>query len=239
MKLSCPRCGQEVAAEDINIQSAVAKCGRCAEVFGFADQVAGARDASDIPAKSPVDMPKGVSVERDAVSMTIVRSWFHPVLFFLILFCVAWDSFLVFWYTAALGGRGPSGGGRLIMMIFPVGHVAVGLGLTYYVLCGFLNKTRIRVSRSELTVRHAPLPWRGEKTLSSHEVDQLFCEEKVTRGKNGPSTSYHVGAVMRDGKRLDLLAGLQSSEQARFIEQEVERCLGIKDRPVSGEMRGA
>jgi hypothetical protein len=236
VRLSCPRCGREIPAPDIDIHAAMAKCGHCGEVFGFAGLVPESRDVSGGAVKPPVGMPKGVAVERDAVSMTIVRSWFHPALVFLVFFCVAWDSFLVFWYAVAARAEMP-GPARLLAVVFPAAHVAVGLGLTYYVLCGFLNKTRIRASRSELDVSHGPLPWYGARTVPAREVDQLFCREKG-RGKEGQA-AYIVSAVLRDGKRIDLVSDLQSREQARYIEQEVERYLGIADRPVSGEARDA
>ena len=52
-------------------------------------------------------------------------------------------------------------GTPLIAFLLPIAHVAVGVGLTYYTLTRLMNRTRIEVSRDELTIRHGPLPWRG------------------------------------------------------------------------------
>jgi len=63
--------------------------------------------------------------------------------------------------------------------IFPLIHVSVGVGLSYFTLCGFVYKTRIAVRAGALTVRHGPLPWLGARTVASRELKQLFSVQKI------------------------------------------------------------
>ncbi len=42
--------------------------------------------------------------------------------------------------------------------------------------------------------------------------------------------------VTRDGRQGKLLSDLESSEEALYLEQVIERALGIKDQPVRGEI---
>ncbi len=42
--------------------------------------------------------------------------------------------------------------------------------------------------------------------------------------------------VTRDGRKVKLTSDLESSEEALYLEQAIERALGIKDQPVRGEI---
>ncbi|MFA5139222.1 MAG: hypothetical protein WC728_08310 [Elusimicrobiota bacterium] len=227
MRLDCPYCGRTIAPEDINIQRVVAKCSGCGGVFGFADKVPESQPPWS--GKVPVDMPKGFSVDRSAGDFKLVRRWFSPLFIGLLFFCAFWDGFLVVWYTIFLTQKGP-----LLMGVVPLIHVAVGFGLSYYVVAGFVNRTVITVSVDALRVKHEPLPWPGNRSIARMDLAQLFCREQV--GNKG-SRTYEVHAVLAGEKRVKLVSGLLSPEQALFIEQQIENQLGLKDRPVQGEMR--
>jgi hypothetical protein len=169
--------------------------------------------------------------------------WFGLQYLFLAFFCVIWNSFLFSWYTAATSGVDWSKGlealqaDRLSMLLFPIGHLAVGIGLTYYTICGFVNRTRVAVASRVITISHGPLPWRGNRTVPGSDVQQLYREEVVSRTKNGTRTSYQLSAIRKDNSKVKLLAGLAGADLALFLEQEIEQALGIRDQPVSGEMR--
>lgn len=231
MEIKCPHCSRAVPADNINVQTSIAKCAYCSSVFGFAGQVTGAGGYG--ASKRTVDTPNGYSVAMEGADLVIIRRWFSWKYLFLLAFCVFWDAFLVVWYTIAFTHNGP-----LIMKLFPMMHVAVGVGLTYYTVAGFLNKTRITLNTAEMRIRHYPLPWFGSKILPRQEINQLFCEEKMSRNRNnGMSYSYSLSAVMSGGKRLKLISGLDNPEDALFLEQRIESHLGIADKPVAGEMR--
>jgi DNA-directed RNA polymerase subunit RPC12/RpoP len=61
MQLSCPYCGHNIPAADINVERMVAKCASCSAVFGFEDQI----DSASVQArKLAVPLPKGILVEQ-------------------------------------------------------------------------------------------------------------------------------------------------------------------------------
>jgi len=219
-----------VQAENINIQSCIAKCGYCSAVFGFADKVPGA--AAPGSSKRAVEMPKSYTLENEGADLAITRRWMNWKYVMMLVFCVFWDGFLVFWYTIAFTKGGP-----LVMKLFPVLHVAVGVFLTYTTAAGFLNRTRITLNTLELRIRHYPLPWPGNKVVQRQEIEQLFCEEIMHSNKNGTSYTYNLQAVKNGGGRLKLVSGMDKPEEALFLEQKMEGFLGITDRPVAGEMR--
>ncbi|HEX7009469.1 MAG TPA: hypothetical protein VF184_05775 [Phycisphaeraceae bacterium] len=53
----------------------------------------------------------------------------------------------------------------------------------------------------------------------------------------GHSGHYRVRVELVGGRRKHLVKGLTKPEHALFIEQELEKALGIQDRPVAGELR--
>ena len=109
-------------------------------------------------------------------------------------------------------------------------------GIAYTALAGWLNRTRITVDQGRISVRHGPLPWLGNKDLDGSTMKQLYSKEKISRGRNSTSVTYEVHAITTNGRNEKLLSGLETSEQALYIEQEIERYLRIEDAPVRGQI---
>lgn len=240
MQLRCKRCNAQIHADDIHMGRLIARCRSCHAVFGFADDVEGAAGAAQggegagPRRQRPVPMPEGLRVEDTGLGLRIVRSWWHPMFIFLLFFCVAWNGFLVFWFQMTASTNAP-----WIFKLFPIGHVAVGLGLAYFVLAGFLNRTVIEVSDRELEVRHEPLPWPGSRKLPAASLAQLYCQEHRRHGQHGSvHCTYQLHAIDTAGRKQKLLSGMSEADQALYIEQVIEDRLGIEDRAVTGEFRG-
>ena len=164
--------------------------------------------------------------------MYIRRKWFSPIFIFLTFFVIFWDGFLVVWYGMATSMDAP-----LVFKIFPLIHVAVGLGLTYYVIAGYINKTDVIVSSSEIRIRSFPLPWLGDKTVDARDITQLYTKEIITRNKNGgTSSSYEVHLINTEGRQKRLIRGLNTKEEGLYMEKKIEEYLQIRDEGVSGEV---
>lgn len=243
MKIKCNECGAEIKSDNVNLATLIAKCDQCDNVFSFGESmpplvknlmnVAAARVASRYREAKPeeVPRPKSVIVEKQGMNLLLTQKWFSLKFIPIALFCVAWDSFLVFWYTIAFTTDAP-----WIMVVFPVFHLAVGVGLTYYALAGFLNRTIIALNPRDFLVRHGPLPWIGNRELRSDDIAQLFCQEEVNHRRNGSRYTYQLSVLMKDGVKIKLLSGLDSPDVALYLEREIEDWLKIEDRHVTGEM---
>jgi len=126
----------------------------------------------------------------------------------------------------------------LMVKLFPIGHVLVGLCLTYFTIACFFNTTKLHIGQDSLTIHHSPLPWFGNQEHLLGDIQQLYCTEHYHHSKNGGGhTTYRVNAILSNGRKTKLLSGLTELDQALYIEQEVEHNLGIKDQKVKGEMR--
>lgn len=226
--LKCPNCAAILRAEDWDMHTGMIKCGYCHSLSNIpvsASEQGGFRPRPEIP------LPGGMQIQETMGGIMITRRWFSFVVLFLIPFCIVWDSFLVFWYSKALSENAP-----WIMAVFPLIHVAVGVGLTYFTLATLFNTTGIQAGQGKLSIAHGPLPWMGNLELPTRDIQQLFGKEKINRGKNGPNYQYELWASMQDGRTRKLLGTGLTMEQTLYLEQKLESALGLKDRSMAGEL---
>jgi hypothetical protein len=230
-ELRCRSCGAPLAPENVVERLSMARCGHCEAVFAL-DRLMSPDASTEVirRARPQLPLPKGMLIEDFGSSLEITRRWFGPVFLFLAFFCVFWNGFMLVWHGMALST------GAWFMSLFGLIHTAVGLGLLYFTVAGFVNRTVIRVQHGVLEVHSGPLPWPGNKTFPSHDVEQFYCQEHVTRSKNGTNTTYEIHAIRRGNTRETLLKGLPEADQALYIEQELERFLRLEDRPIHGEL---
>jgi hypothetical protein len=211
----------------MNLQNMVAKCRRCdslVDLRTFLSSTDGPshRLASD---SGPAVTPPGYIVDDSGQGLRIIRRWFHPVLYLLLFFCIAWDSFLVFWYSMAFRNNAP-----WIVIVFPIAHLAVGVGLTYYTIAGFFNRTTITIEGDEISVRHGPVPWMGNVRVPIDDLAQIRWERNKQLNRNGGvSFTYRVKGVTRGGASITLISALTDRNQAVFIQQQIEGRLGLRD----------
>lgn len=226
--LQCPSCASPLREEAFDRDQGHVKCAYCGALMLI--PVAGNRPAA-FRERPPVPLPDRMELRHTPHGIEITQRWFHVVVLFLIPFCLVWDGFLVFWYTNALRSGAP-----LAAALFPLVHVAVGVGLTYYTVACLVNKTRLTVERGEVVITHGPLPWFGYRRVPGVMIDQLYAKSHVTHGKNGPRTDYQLCYVNTTGRHEKLHANHLTSDQALYLEQQLEKALGIQDRAVPGEL---
>lgn len=241
MSAKCPACGSTVSGRAIDPATGLAQCGKCGYVFNggntadsaprfgsFKPDGAAYTTAAEYGTAQSQFAPRGISMNQENADLVIKYSWFAPSAIFMLFFCIFWDSFLVFWYAAAFTKNGP-----IVMFVFPLLHVAVGVGITYATLASFINSTVIRINPAMVVVRHGPLPYYKNKDIPAQDIAQFYTAEHVSHTKNGTSVSYEVWLEMKTLPRIRLLRGITTAEQAQFIEREAEKFLRITNRPVT------
>ncbi|MEZ5326002.1 MAG: hypothetical protein R3F19_13205 [Verrucomicrobiales bacterium] len=230
VELSCKNCGSQLKPESISAELNAARCTHCNALFAISLPQNQNTHAPRNGPRPKAPMPKGFEVSDLGHDFILKRKWFSPALFFMLFFCIFWNGFMVVWHTIALST------GAWFMSLFGIIHTAVGIGVAYGTLAGFMNTTEIKVGRGNLSLRHGPVPWKGNKEIPAHTVKQLYCKEKITNSKNGTHTRYSIEIILEGDKRDTLIKGLEEAEQALFVEQQLEERLGIKDQATPGEL---
>lgn len=226
--LVCRVCGAAIGLDQIHADLGLARCDHCGAVIDIQPRPsAGRRHRPQVP------LPEKFQVRRQANLLVVRWRWFTALHLFLLLFCIVWDGFLIGFYRQILA----SGEAPTQVLLFPLIHVVVGVGLTYSTVAGLFNHTEVTVRPARLEIRHGPLPWFGGRSLVTASVSQLYVRRREIRTKNGGSRLlYELRAERKDGRAVTLLKNLTEPEQALWLEQEIESSLGIEDRPVGGEV---
>lgn len=252
MTRTCPTCHTPYRAEDVSFELRLAKCRTCDALeelpeparptrspFESKEDVPVGRspfDAAEPPMRARVAHPSGVQRSERGADLVLTWRWFSMMALFLTFFALFWDGFLVVWYTLALSDFMANGNDiMLVPLLFPLLHVAVGVGISYYAMTLWVNRTTITCGPKEVRVVHGPLPWRTPAAIPRADLEQLYVVRQISRGKNGTTTTYDLMAVRRQGDAVKVVTGLDEIEKARFLEQEMERHLGIVNRPVHDE----
>ena len=220
-EIYCLNCDRLVPAQHINIKELIAKCLGCDHVFSL-QGLFGNQPQRPLKGTEP-SRPSGIQIETlGGTDVRISQSWFHPGLFFLMFFCIAWDVFLIFWYWLAFFSQNHI---EWMAVIFPVLHVAVGVGLTYYLFAGFLNKTIVDISKSDVSIRHRPVPWLGNKTVMRHDILEIELEyngvSDDAQGKQMTISAHH-----NDGRQIVLLNGLET-RKAEYMAWQIAHHLKL------------
>ncbi len=227
MKVVCEQCKKEIRTENIDLDKGIAKCTSCNKLFDCRDQVQATIDYR----RDTIKLPRSIKLTREKNRLVIEFRWLAIQTLYLAPFCLCWDASFFLWYR--IGFISSENVPSLLYLLF---HIVSGIALTYYVIAGILNRTIISVSGGAMQITDTPLTFFRNASISLEELDQLYARQKVHRGKKLSWSSYEVHAILKPEKNIRLVAGLNTSEQALYIEQVVEDYLGIRDRPVEGEI---
>jgi hypothetical protein len=182
------------------------------------------------PGPALVDLPPRIQLTCTGAALTIEYRWGGPLALGYFIAAVA--------LVAVLAGLVYVSESTSQQVQFTFGLSLMVLG-AYASLGKAINRTTLTVTRGTLRYRHGPLPWSGNRTLPVAAIEQLYCWAKERRARGGGEREvrhYQVHALLRDGTRFRLLRLLDQLEQAQYVEQQIERYLGISDAPVDGEV---
>ena len=159
-----------MAAEDVALDTGLAKCRTCNNVFRFDNLPELAAPA--VRPRQNVGRPRSVATWEDDGGLTVQYRWFSPKYIAMAAFCLFWDGFLVFWYLMAWDGH------TLSCCSHP--HLAAGTS-------SHTRQSRVRDTTTRESTRagecRAPPSREGTGSTSRSATGALFCDEKITRGR--------------------------------------------------------
>lgn len=221
ISVNCPSCNATPAIENINIHDKIVKCGSCATVFSFDQEVKKMVELNATTEPEVVVRPAGVekSYFHDELELSMKQPtgglWIaltFSLVFFAVLFYIVHleKGIPIYWSTGMLG-----------------------LGLLFFLKHRNSSNEKIYTNIDEeyLTIQYRPKNLVKDKTIATQEIEQLYI-------KTIASNYYSLHAVLntREGqKHVQLIKYLDNRNKARFIELEVEQYLGIEDRRLPEE----
>lgn len=217
--LRCPSCDKVLPSSDVHLETGLARCVKCDQVF----------DVGRAGATSPeVGRPDKVREWDFAGRVSWTWSWFTPGAFFLLVFTIAWDSFLVVWHSATLSmlfaGDVGQAGFSLFASVFSLPHTLIGIVLPYYTLSLFVNRTTVSLSGSELRSSHGPLWWPGGRRLVASEVAEVHGHSQTrARGR----TMHGLLVKTTGGTEHRFLTGVADPVVATYVGQALAKRLRI------------
>lgn len=235
MHLNCPDCNSSIKVDDVDLVKTIAKCKDCHNIFQFnkelhqGGQLVSLDDATE---KHEIfEIPPGIEFLKLMSELEIRVRWskvskFHlpfaaisgnAIIYVVIFFLMSWKS---------LG----------ILLFLPV--ILLGFYMLYLSLGYLLNSTYINVDEKKISIQHRPLGFMLKKDLFivPEDIDQFFVKRyQINKGGDHPIFAFSLNIKFTNGKTYQLLKGLNSEKRGQFIEQEIERFLGIKDKGVRGE----
>ena len=228
-RLSCLRCQEALCASTFDEATGILVCKSCQTTFDLAkrnsglDEPSGELDltgANDERAVAPA--PRGWSQEITGDQWTVSQRWREtgPVAF-ISIFAILWNA-LTTAFTVAFGAR-------LVLSPFWL----IGAGTAYLTLKCLFNTTRVSVVSGKLQIAITPFSLKDALEIDVNKVDQIYLKRSAVTLK---STSVSVRALTTDHREIGLVDDV-SFEEGLWLEQELERHLGIRDRAVVGEFR--
>lgn len=143
MQVSCPSCQSSLLYEEMSQSGGLVTCQRCHAQVNMQEAADAERHREAGFSRqegTDVTMPAGMTLDVTDSGVRIVYRWYTSRFLVLAMTCLFWDFYLIRLYTSSFVKDSP-----WVLVLFPLIHVVVGIGLTYYTLAGFLNQTTISI----------------------------------------------------------------------------------------------
>lgn len=217
--IHCPSCEEEVAAEHINLQNSLAKCGACNVIFSIEETVKAIKTTNEM--KQQILQPEGIDLfyYRDELDITIPQP-IQGLDAALIIFVPFLAALSVLGFFLEEGAMAP---------YIPIALTLVALYYIHKAVNYSKNKTHIDINYKTLSIKHRPNNFKKDNIYNTDEIDQLYVNPSSEIAKH-----YTVHMVLNglDGQKHKKLLTVNTLSKAKYLELEIERYLNIEDRKV-------
>jgi len=219
MQLICPTCGEQVKAENVNVQDMVAVCSACDSVFKFSVTEPKTK-------RRKVSQPQQLAIRDDETLHMDFRTNFrldkHEEFLTFFMVSIALTIMTVLMLGKFLDGE--------LTGLMPLITSAITMALYYRLASITYNKTHIDMDDESIQVSRKPLPNLFDQTrdVNLSGIISIYSEETPQSKKEGYDTPrYHVWAEMADGSRKVIVTDL-IDDYAVFITQRLNERLDFE-----------
>jgi len=218
--MKCPRCGGEVPAENINIDTALAKC-QCGEVFSIAGIVETPADSvGEIAPPKPADT-KIVIEEAPSNEVHIwIPGRMGKSVGGLIFFAVIWNGFIVFFTFMMVREK------ELTPFLFLIPFYLVGIGLIVSILWMIFGKSSIHINSLGVAIVKELFGIRRRTVIPLEVVGQIGVIDTGTRVNNVPVRAVAINYGKKTAKVGHNLTETERQWLAYELRQLIDRFKG-------------
>lgn len=220
-EVNCPKCQQNILGDGININDKIAKCNACGVVFSFQKEISHLTNPQRV--KQEIFRPEGIDVFqfKNALDFTIQQPYSVS--------------------QGILGGIGIPFALILTIAFIVKGGTVIIPALFFWLMSAYpiyswvthsKRKIYVNIDKHSINVQWRPKSFIKDKSYDKTDIEQLY-------GKRNAGTGHYDIYMIVNGldgqKHIKLIPNLDSKSKARYMEQEVEKHLGIMDREVLEE----
>lgn len=217
MKLSCSNCNSEIASEDINIQTDLAKCATCGSILKASELLPSLVEVSaQPPVGSSINIERGFN--RD-ITFSLPKSGFKAILIPQLLFSIFWLGFVAFWTWGASQGS-------IFFALFSIPFWVVGITMVVGIINQVNEKQVVTINKQSIKVeKRRPLKSIVFETNLANVQAVKFAPTKSTslnfgnsfnqlrRSKTGYGALFVAPAVITSKKTQHFFESLNEAEQ--------------------------
>ncbi|MFT6335421.1 MAG: hypothetical protein ACI86M_000893 [Saprospiraceae bacterium] len=217
--INCPKCSCETPAANIDLSDKLAKCDNCNAIFSIKYKVV---ELQTVTLNEEIAKPVGVDILEYNGQLELTLD--QPVSILHIL-SVSLSPFLAFMFLGVFASKG------VALLAYLSAAFAFAFIFSLVSLIRYKrNKIFMTATQEELSIEYRPKNFVNDKFYSAKSIEQLF----VTKDPHGLCLQMVINES--EGQKTQKLIGRFSDiTKAKYIEQEIEKFLGIKNKRVSGE----
>lgn len=221
IKISCPSCSEVVPSSNIELESKIGKCSHCNALFSFKNELE--RLSEHAKSREKIVRPEGVEAFYFRNDLEIEINQPFPIIdtFVLTLLPLVFFVGIMIYFFKGVDSA------LVVSAISSLALVKSILRLVYRKR----YKIYLTVNKDNIYVQHRPRPLRKDKEFATLDLDQIYVKQTI----DGVGLFFVINS--EKGQRHEQVLGrFRSAAQMKYIEQEIEGYLKIKDRSISGEV---
>ena len=219
----CPSCDTDIPATDLNIHDKVGKCVSCNVLFPLQGTIQSlVHTPLSFQPKQTILRPEGIDVFQFRNELEF--SFKRPVSEWSLLFLFLYAAFIPLPLTIAYF----AGNGKMPILV-PI-FLWIPSLLSLYYLYFKKSTSSITIDDKQVTIQYRTKGRKRAQSYAVSDIDQLYIK------KLSSQSGYSLHAIVdseNGSTHVTLIPLLKSHSKAIYLEQEIERHLGIIDREVT------
>ena len=223
-RVSCPACAEALNAEHLDLPNKVAKCCSCHVIFSIDEEIAELKSKKET--KQEFFRPEGIDLFHYKGDLEIMLPQnVHGLEGFLFGMFALFAPFSILLHFK-----------KGFSVYFPFFFVIGTLFFLYRLFSYAKAKTYIDINERALTIKHRPNNLKKDKTFPVEDIDQVYIKQSVDGMGMGYFVLFMIVNGLKGQQHKDLIT-VNTLSKAKYLEQEIEKYLGIEDRRVPEEMK--